>query len=216
MLKTIITRSCLLSTFSILAMALILSATQTQAAEIKAPQALVEEVTSNVLKELSNQKGSAAAVEQAIHKLILPKLDFDSMAKLVLRDEWKKANDVQKKNFIHEFQQLLIGTYSKALVRFSNEVIVFLPFVPGDKPEKLAVVKSEVKSTSGTKTPIEYKLRFKPEDGWKVYDIDIEGVSLVTNYKGNFAREISIGGLDHLIVLLKEQNEKNKATNSKA
>ena len=177
------------------------------------PQEMVETATNNVLAALQEIKvdegGKADAVNSKVIQLILPHLDFVAMSKLVLAKHWRQANVQQREQFVEQFRNLLVRTYETSLMKYRNEKISFLPFRESDQPEKKAVVRSEVIRSNGPSIPMNYSLRFKPEDGWKVYDIGIEGISLVTNYRSSFSREISQHGIDHLIESLRVRNSEN-------
>lgn len=173
------------------------------------PQELVKSVSEKVLaalREADSEQERAALVNNQVRDVILPHLDFVAMSKLVLGKHWRRADQAQREAFVGEFKNLLIRTYSSSLVEYSNEKVAFLPFRESNQPEKLAMVRSEIRRANGPSIPINYSLRYKPEDGWKVYDIGIEGVSLVTNYRSSFSREINRHGIDHLIESLKQRN----------
>lgn len=179
--------------------------------EVKPPQKLVAEVTAQVLTALRaiNAKSGdqSEAVSQKIEEIIVPHLDFTAMSKKVLGKHWRRADADQRQQFIQEFKLLLIRTYQTSLSKYSEEEIKFLPFRPGKKPDQLAVVKTEVLRSSGPKIPINYSLFKKPGSPWKVYDIGIEGISLVTNYRSSFSREIEKSGIEALIKSLAQRNQ---------
>ena len=172
------------------------------------PQELVETVTNQVLTTIRglNVEPTVTATDTVV-ELILPHLDFIAMSKLVLGKHWRRADTQQRDEFVQQFRDLLVRTYKTSLMKYSDERIHFLPFRPTDQPEKLAIVRSEIIRGSGPVIPMNYSLRFKPQDGWKVYDIGIEGISLVTNYRSSFAREISQRGIDQLIESLRRKND---------
>ncbi|MBA3581646.1 MAG: ABC transporter substrate-binding protein [Gammaproteobacteria bacterium] len=182
------------------------------AVEHQAPQPLVENVTQKVLAELRQPKGAAVKdasfLTQKIEEHIVPHVDMTAMSKLVLGKHWRAATDAQKEQFMNEFKKLLIRTYQKSLSAYSNEKIAFEPFHPSAEPNKLATVKTKIVRGNGPSIAIDYDLRFKAEDGWKLYDITVESVSLVTNYRSSFSTEVTQQGLDHLIQTLKDRNAK--------
>jgi len=143
-------------------------------------------------------------VNQLVNEIVAPHVDFEAMTKLALGRNYKNADDGQRAAIVKEFRVLLIRTYGSALTEYSDEEIIYLPFVPGEK-EKLAVVKTEIEQAGGFPIPINYKLRLK-DDGWKVYDISVDEVSLVTNYRGSFNRAIKKHGIDKLIETLQKRN----------
>lgn len=174
------------------------------------PQEMVKTVTDDVLAALretrDNDADKAKEVSKKVVDLILPHLDFVAMSKLVLAKYWRQASPDQRQAFIEQFRDLLVRTYETSLLKYRDEQIKYLPFHKSEEPDKKATVRAEVVRSNGPSIPINYKLRFKPEDGWKVYDIGIEGVSLVTNYRSSFSREISQYGIDYLIDSLKQKN----------
>jgi phospholipid transport system substrate-binding protein len=145
-------------------------------------------------------------VAQKIEELIVPHIDQVAMSKLALGKHWRTATPEQRDEFVKEFKNLLIRTYKTSLVGYNDQTVDMLPFRPSEQPDKLATVRSSIKRAGGPPIPINYSLRFKPEDGWKVYDIVVEGVSLVTNYRSTFDREIATGGIEKLLVSMKNRN----------
>jgi phospholipid transport system substrate-binding protein len=184
----------------------------------KAPQELVETATEDVLAVLREmnkvQASQKKAVSDKVVELILPHLDFVAMSKLVLAKHWRSADAQQRERFVDEFRDLLVRTYETSLMKFRDEKMKYLPFHETDQPDKKAIVRVEVIRSSGPSIPMHYKLRFKESDGWKVYDIVIEGISLVTNYRSSFSREVSERGIDHLIASLQERNNGDEQTNA--
>lgn len=187
------------------------------AEERPAPQALVEDVTQKVLAVLKQYKSKAESdpefLDAKIQELILSQMDFEAMAKLVLGKHWRSASEEQRRQFVDEFRTLLVRTYKTSLLEYTDEKVVFLPFRESEEPNKRALVRSEIIRSNGPSIPIIYSLRYKESDGWKVYDIGIEGVSLVTNYRSSFSRDISQKGMDSLITSLKARNEGSTGNN---
>ncbi len=179
-------------------------------------QQVVSGVTAKVLEVFRTDKEKLANdksfLRSKIEELVVPSMDFKSMSILILsKKRWKAASAEQQTEFVSEFKELLTNTYAQSLNRFSNESIEMLPFTPHKKrPEKLAVVKSVVKLGAGADIPLNYKLRYQAEDGWKVYDIYVEGVSIVTTYRGSFASTLATQGMEGLIKQIKTQNAKYK------
>jgi len=170
---------------------------------------LIKNTSEQVLKALDDQKELLKKDPNHVYKLvdeiILPHLDFAKMAKLALGKNWKKANAKQQKEFTKVFRQLLVRTYSKSLSEYTGQKIVYLPFRMKDGAKR-ATVKTEISQDSGFPIPIDYTL-FLKEDAWKVYDIKIDGLSLVTNYRGTFAKEIRAKGISGLIKRLEDKNK---------
>ena len=180
------------------------------AAEV-APDALVKKTAEDVLAVVKQDKDIQAGNQSKIFALaeekILPNFNFDRVSRLVLGKAWSKATPDQKKAFQDEFRSLLLRTYATALSKYSNQTIEYKPFraQPGDTDVK---VKTQILQPGGQPVAVDYSLQ-KNGEGWKVYDITIEGVSLVTNYRGQFSNEIRQAGLDSLIEKLAAKNRES-------
>ena len=136
----------------------------------------------------------------------MPHLDFDTMTKLAVGKFWRRADAAQQAELIVEFKMLLLNTYTDALTEYSNETITFEPFRPEERADR-AVVRSTFSQSGGSDVPVLYKLRDK--GGWSIYDIEVNNISLVTNYRTAFTSEIGKGGIAGLIETLKERNAKS-------
>ncbi len=176
--------------------------------EITPPDVLLKQTSDEIieiLKAKSDQlKDDPALVYDLVNEYILPHLDEVTIAKLALGKNWRKASREQKIEFIDEFKMLLIRTYGKSLSEFSDQTIRYFPVHINDGTDKV-VVRSEVLQRGGPPIPVSYRMR-KKDNGWKVYDLSIDGVSLVTSYRGTFAQEIRKGGMDGLLKMLKDKN----------
>lgn len=183
------------------------------AADIIAPDVMLKQTSDEViavLKEKGEQlKEDPDLVYGLVHEYILPHLDEVTIAKLALGKNWRIASREQKLEFINEFRDLLIRTYGKSLSEFSDQEINYFP-VRMEEGEDKVVVKSEVIQPGGPPIPVSYRLRIK-DDAWKVYDLSIDGVSLVTSYRGTFDQEVRKGGIEGLLKYLKDKNT-DKAT----
>ena len=177
------------------------------------PDALVRKNTTEILAALKADKDLAAGNQKKIEKLadekILPLFNFVRMTQLAVGRNWRDANDTQKKSLIDEFRTLLVRTYSTSLTQFRNQTIDVKPtkMVAADTE---VIVKTQVIQPGGQPIPIDYSME-KSGDSWKVYDVLIDGVSLVTNYRSSFNTEIQKSGIDGLIKSLSERNTKNAA-----
>ncbi|MEI6738298.1 MAG: ABC transporter substrate-binding protein [Pseudomonadota bacterium] len=182
-------------------------------AEDVAPDELIRKNTADVLAMLKSDKDLAAGDPVKIDKLanekILPYFNFQRMTQLAVGRGWRDTTDVQKTALINEFRRLLVRTYSSSLSQFRNQTIDVrsLKLVPTDAE---IVVKTVVNQPGGQGIPIDYAME-KTKDGWKVFDVMIDGVSLVTNYRSSFSTEIKNGGVDGLIKSLADRNAKNAA-----
>lgn len=188
--------------------ALILAATTAQAADL-APDVLAKNTTNDVLeiikRDQSIQAGNQKKVLELVEAKVLPHFDFMHMTKLAVGKNWSKTTPAQQQVLVKEFKTLLVRTYSTALSSYKNQTIDFKPLkmLPTDTD---VTVKTEVKQPGGKPIPIDYSMD-KQSDGWKVYDVAVDGVSLVTNYRGSFNTEIKQSGIDGLIKTLARKNQ---------
>lgn len=170
-------------------------------------QVLVVDSTEKVLQILSENseriKTDKAFLRETIDTYIAPNLDFVSMSKLVVGKNWKKASTEQRQALVEQFRLLLLNTYSRSLTQYSGQRVEFLPYRAG-KREDRAQVRSQFKQAGWAAIPINYKLFNK--GSWKIYDILIDGISLVTNYRTGFSNKIKTSGIDGLIRELTEKN----------
>jgi phospholipid transport system substrate-binding protein len=133
-----------------------------------------------------------------VHEELLPNFDFAAMSRMVLGRHWRQANEDQRARFTVAFRDLLLRTYATVLLKYNDEEVVHLHFT-GKPEDKTVVVRTEVKQGGGgPNIPIYYSFYRKNSD-WKVYDVTVEGVSLVTNYRGTYASKIQNQGLEALI-----------------
>lgn len=180
----------------------------TSAQEV-APDVLIRNVSSEVLdivrKDKDIQGGNSVKAQELVEIKVFPHFNFAHMTQLALGKEWRQTNPEQQKSLAGEFRTLLVRTYSKALSEYRNETIKFKPF--SLKPDETdARVRTEVRRPGGQPIEIDYFLE-KLGTSWKVYDIEVGGVSLVTNYRESFGSEIRRGGVDGLIKTLQTKNK---------
>ena len=182
---------------------------------IEGPDELVKRTAEDVLATVKSDADIQAGDQEKIYALaeekILPNFNFDKVSRLVLGKNWTKATPDQKTAFQTEFRTLLIRTYATALSKYKNQTIDYKPLRMAEGAST-ASVKTAILQPGGQPIAVDYSLE-KKADAWKVYDIVIEGVSLVTNYRGQFAQEIRQNGLDSLI---KKLGDKNKAAAAKS
>lgn len=185
----------------------LMSAAFVASAEEHPAQTMVIESTTAMMDFLKTDaekiKEDEAYLQAKVDELVVPHLDFQRMTRLAVGKHWKKASKEQKIELVSQFKQLLLNTYTSALTEYSGETIEFEPYRQIDK-EGFAVVRSTFNQSGGGAVPVIYKLRGK--GGWKIYDIDVNSVSLVTSYRSAFGTEVSNGGIDGLINTLKERN----------
>ncbi len=186
-----------------------LSLAGAQAASL-GPDELIKQTSEKVLKTLEQNKAlyekDPEQIFVLVNDIILPHLDFKAMSKLALGKNWRSANEQQQQRFVDAFKNMLVRTYSKSLTEYTGQKIEFLPYQPPEKGKITVVVKTQVLQDTGPAIPIDYRLRIK-DDIWKVYDIKIDGISLVTNYRNSFNSDIRKVGMDGLIDKLLEKNK---------
>ena len=182
-------------------------------AEVPVPQTLIKNSSDRMLKALKENKATIeknpSFVYGLVDKILLPNFDFSKMSKLALGKNWRKASTAQRERFIGEFRLLLVRTYSIAMLEFTDGDIIFLPF-RGDLAKKKVKVKMEIARPSGPTIPMALSMYLNKQKKWMVYDVKIDGISLVTNYRSTFATEIRNDGMDKLIENLSTRNQKVK------
>lgn len=173
--------------------------------------AMVKRTSERMLSALEAQR---AAIDRdprkiygLVNQILVPNFDFEKITKAAMGKHWNKATVAQKRSLTEGFQQVLIRTYAKALLSYSGQEILFLPEKPG--PRSTVVVPTQVREPGAAPVPIEYKL-YKKSGRWKVYDVSIDNVSLVSNYRSSFNSQIRREGIDGLISRLDEMNAKGK------
>ncbi len=180
-----------------------------------APEELVRKTADEILAEIKTHRDIYAKDYAKLYKMadekVLLHFDFRRMSQWVLGRFWKQATPEQRDRFTSEFRDLLVGTYSQALLNYNDQKIIYLPVQR--KPQDTEVtVKTEVKQTGGQPNiPIHYSFYRNKDGDWKVYDITIEGVSLVTNYRSIYATKIREKGMDALIDEIADNNKQKRA-----
>src|SRR5688572_18174092 len=170
----------------------------------EAPDALVRRTTDEVLAIIKSDKdlqaGNPRKVAELAEQKVLPHFDFARMTRLAVGRNWAQATDAQKEALTREFRTLLVRTYATSLAQYRNQTIEVKPLklAAGDKE---ATVRTAVIQQGGPPIPIDYTME-KADAGWKVYDVVIDGASLVTTYRGTFNDQIQKGGIDGLIKAL--------------
>jgi phospholipid transport system substrate-binding protein len=173
------------------------------------PTEQIRETVDDVIKTLNNRDLKKPENEQKrkarIRATIEKRFDFAEMAKRSLGIYWQKRTPDEQKEFVSLFSDLLEDTYIRKIERYHDERVTYV----GEKEEGLyATVKTKIVSTTGIETPVEYKI-FKKGEKWEVYDIIVEGVSLVNNYRTQFSQILSSGSYEELIKKLKRKTEKS-------
>jgi len=172
------------------------------------PDALVKRIADEVIVIIKSDKdlqaGNSARVGQLAEQKVLPHFDFTRMTRLAVGRNWSQATPEQRESLTKEFRTLLVRTYSNSLSQYRNQKIDVKPLqaAPGDTD---VVVRTAVIQDGGPPIPIDYRME-KQKEGWKVYDVVIDGASLVTTYRGSFNDQIQRSGIDGLVKTLQERN----------
>ena len=172
------------------------------------PEQLVQKVTEEVLATIKSDKQLQAGDKQKALKLaeekVLPHIDFEESTRLAVGRAWAKATPEQKKKLVDEFRRMLVRTYSNAIEGYQGQTLKVLP-PRGKQGGDDATVRAQFIRAGGQPLPLEFQAR-KTEKGWKIYDIAVEGVSLVLTYRSEFDTVVKQGGIDALIKRLRDKN----------
>ncbi|MEK7321593.1 MAG: ABC transporter substrate-binding protein [Pseudomonadota bacterium] len=175
------------------------------------PQELVQRTADQMLAKLKTEKQvidqHPERIYELVNQIVLPHFDFERMSSWVLGKYWRAATPAQKQQFMDQFRTLLVRTYAKSLSEYTDNKISYLPMRPSPQ-ENQVKVRTEVDQPGGFPIPIDYEL-YRKGDDWKVIDVTIDGVSLVNNYRSTFATQIRQDGLDKLITVLSERNQRD-------
>jgi phospholipid transport system substrate-binding protein len=179
-----------------------------------APDALVRSVADDVLRIVQQDKqlreGDTSKMAQLIEEKIVPHFDFERMTRLAVGRNWREATPEQRNTLVEEFRTLLVRSYSAAYTSYRHIVVEVRPLkVQPDEDD--VQVKSQIKLPGGAPpVNVDYSM-VKNSDAWKVYDVSVDGVSLVTTYRSTFAEEVRKGGVEGLIKSLKDLNAAKSA-----
>jgi len=182
------------------------------AATIEDPQKVVRETGDQVLAEVTARRAELEADPALIYPLVestvVPHFDFRKMSQSALGRFWRKATKEQRVAVTNEFRQMLVRTYATALLGYSGQKIQYLP-VQYRQGDKRVMVPTRIASPSAPPIPVNYRLRLNNKERWLVYDVVIDGVSLITNYRSQFATEVRRSGIDGLISSMANKNQKS-------
>jgi phospholipid transport system substrate-binding protein len=172
------------------------------------PQDLIEKTARGLLEALDADREKAkqdpARVRALVDELLLPHFDTDYSARLVLGKHWRAATPEQRRRFVDAFYQSLLRNYGSALAEFTADRLTVLPF-RGDLASGQAVVRTEVKRSNGVRVPVNYTLHSTPQ-GWKAWDVTIEGISYVRNFRNDVGTEVEQAGLESVIKRLETES----------
>ncbi len=178
------------------------------AQDIEKPEDVILSTVDNVISRITAEREMLDAqpetVYNLINDLIIPVFDFHNMSRWILGKYWKQASEEQRGVFTTEFKDLLVRTYAKAVLGFTNEKVNYLETLTGSKPN-IVMVKTQIISEAGI-TPVNYTMHIS-DGSWKVVNVAFEGISLVETYRKSFASEIRNNGLESLLQKLVDKNE---------
>jgi phospholipid transport system substrate-binding protein len=178
-------------------------------AQAKAPDALIKEVSTDVLEAVKADKtiraGDIRKVIALVDQKVMPYVNFQRMTSQAVGRYWRQASPEQQKRLQDEFKLLLVRTYSGALSQVSAEQAVELKPMRSQPTDNEVVVRTEIRG-KGDPIQLDYRLE-KAGETWKIYDVNVMGVWLVENYRNSFAQEIGANGIDGLIAKLAERNK---------
>jgi phospholipid transport system substrate-binding protein len=188
-------------------------------ADTNAAEKLVRDTGQKVLQILSDNKDKIKDDPQFLYKLvnevIVPNVDFTAMSKLVLAKYWRTANDAQRQRFVAEFKGMLVRTYTNSLSEYAgNTDIHYLKSVDRNDGNYVTVY-TEIVQSGKTNIPVDYSLH-QTDAGYKIYDVVIEGLSLVKNYRTSFAKQIADTSLDALIEDMAQKNAQGQVANAQS
>jgi len=173
------------------------------------PEQLIKQTSDKVLAEIKENADVYQSDPDRIYRLVddvvLPHFDFSAMTDLALGRYKDEVDGEQRPTIVNEFRNLLVRTYSSALLEYTDQELIYLP-MEGVEADGVVTVRTEIEQAGGFPIPINYTLRLG-DDGWKVFDISVDDVSLVTNYRSSFARAIKKNGVDGLIKTLQDRNQ---------
>ncbi len=206
MFKSVFYRA--LAPAAVLVVVLVMPFTTAASAHEISPLDLVRDTSSRMLVALKDESAAIAADPAVLDKLVadivLPYFDFRRMSQWVLGKYYRKATAEQRERFVAEFRKLLMRTYGRFLYDYAGEKVVYLPAADANNATSVKV-RTEIE-LSGTPTiSVTYSL-YPGSNGWKVYDVAFDGVSMVTNYRSSFGRIIRTEGMDSLITQMAQRN----------
>jgi len=182
---------------------------QTAFATESLPEKLIRQASNQVLSRIQSDPGQyqqdPAKLYALVNEIVLPHFDFGTMTDLALGRYKTKISTEQRRLITNEFRILLVRTYGKALLEYNDQKIIYLP-IEGSLESGDVTVRTEIEQKGGFPIPLNYSLK-QTGQGWKVYDISVDDISLVTNYRSSFSRQIRKNGVDGLIKTLRERNQ---------
>ncbi|MBE2294264.1 MAG: ABC transporter substrate-binding protein [Phycisphaerales bacterium] len=182
-------------------------------AAVKPPQEVVQDTTTQMINALRQNRAALerdpSQIYGLVNRIVLPNFDFELMSRWVLGRSWQQATPDQRSRFTNEFRTLLVNTYAKALLEYSDKDVRVLSQSPAGGNSEVTV-KTEVPVKNNRPAQINYSMHLG-SNGWKVYDVTVDGISLVTSYRDTFASQIRSSGMDALIADIQRRNAQNSS-----
>ncbi len=189
---------------------LLLSLASASGAVADSPQDVIKETSQRMIAALNKDRPAlqqdASKIYDLVDQILLPHFDFELISRWALGKYWRSASPEQRTRFTDQFRTLLVRTYASALLEYSNEEIRFPATSPPAANTNDVTVPTQVQPRSGAPIPINYSMHFM-NGTWKVYDVTVDGISLVTNYRDTFVSQIRDGGMDAVIQGLEQRNQ---------
>ena len=201
--------------FTLILFAFVAGNALTAAADI-APDVLAKNTTDEVLTILRTNRdirSDPKKVTGLVEEKVLPHFDFTKMTRLAVGKGWRQASPEQQQTLVTQFKNLLVRTYGSSLATYKNETVEFKPLQLEPNATDVTVKSQINRASGGQPIAVDYNME-KSAAGWKVYDVKIEGVSLVTTYRGSFADEVQRAGIDGLIASLQQKNRDAESSNA--
>lgn len=195
--------------FALLVLTCVLSSA-VMASDLNAAQQPIQQTSERLFQILQTDrdalKSDRALVFKLVEEVVEPRVDFEKVSALVLGKYWRSADAAQRAAFQQEFKALLVNTYATAFTEFQDWSIHFVPMTLADGEERV-IVRTQVIQPTVPPIAVDYRMSKNEAGEWLVYDVAIEGISMVTNYRTSFARQIKqAGGLESLITELQRKN----------
>lgn len=174
-------------------------------ADTRTPEQVVRDTANTLAERIDGHQKELEANPPALYKLVgdvfLPVFDTEYAGRLVLGKYWRSATPAQQKDFVDAFYQFMLHNYARYVLQFQKDKVTFLPAAPGEPDPRLTIVRTEM-IVDGKKLPVYYSMH-KAKDGWRAFDVRIEGISYVQNYRNQFSAEIGAKGIDAVIARLR-------------
>ena len=196
-------------TFALLSGLLLLGATAVARADVPEPDVLIKDTVREVLDIVRNDQelraGNQKKMLELVDAKVLPHFNFERMTRLAVGKSWRNATPEQRQALVSEFRTLLVRTYTKAFTSYRDQIVEVKPARLDSAATEVTIRTEIIKPGGQQPILVDYDMEKTP-NGWKVYDLTVEGVSLVTSYRGTFADQIKQLGIDGLINTLVEKN----------